>query len=112
MLAEKKEEKSYGKFKGIVRVTEHNLSKKYEKAIEDAKNRANITKTEITMKNYNKYNELRKNILNRKEVIIRVYILEMNELPHQNSLDILNWNIEDIYKLKLANILSLDIEYI
>ena len=85
MLAEKKEEKSYGKFKGIVRVTEHNLSKKYEKAIEDAKNRANITKTEITMKNYNKYNELRKNILNRKEVIIRVYILEMNELAKKDK---------------------------
>jgi hypothetical protein len=84
MLEEKKGEKAYGKFKGIVRVTEHNLLKKYEKAIEDAKNRANVTKTEIEMKNYNKYNELRKKILNKKEVIIRVYILEMNELAKKD----------------------------
>ena len=84
MLEEKKGEKAFGKFKGIVRVTEHNLLKKYEKAIEDAKNRAKVTKTEIQMKNYNKYNELRKNILNKKEVIIRVYILEMNELAKKD----------------------------
>jgi hypothetical protein len=84
MLEEKKGEKAFGKFKGIVRVTEHNLLKKYEKAIEDAKNRAKVTKTEIHMKNYNKYNELRKNILNKKEVIIRVYILEMNELAKKD----------------------------
>lgn len=36
MFTEGKGEKSYGKFKGIVRVTEHNLLKEYEKAIKDA----------------------------------------------------------------------------
>ena len=85
-ISEKKGEKAYGKFKGLVRVTEHDLAKKYEKAVEEAKKNAEITKTELRMKNYNKYNELKQKILNRKEVIIRVYILELNELAQKDLL--------------------------
>ena len=86
MLSEKKGEKAFGKFKGIIRVTEKTLLKKYEKAIESSKANSNIMKTQFTLKNYNKYNDLRKKILNKTEVIIRVYILELNELAKKDLL--------------------------
>ena len=86
MLSENKGEKAFGKFKGIIRVTEHNLLKTYEKTIEEAKEKAKLEKTTFNLKNYNKYNNLRTKLLNKKEVIIRVYILEMLELAKRDLL--------------------------
>ena len=86
MFSEIKGEKSFGKFKGIVRVTEHSLLKKYEQQIEESKEKAKIAKTSLNLKNYNKYSTLREKLLNKKEVIIRVYILEMNELARRDLL--------------------------
>ena len=84
MFTEGKGEKSYGKFKGIVRVTEHNLLKEYEKAIKDAEEKSKLIKAKINMKNFTKYNELREKLLNKREVIIRVYILRMLELAKRD----------------------------
>ena len=87
-LVEEKDpiEKSYGKFKGLVRVTEINLLKKYEKKIEQSINQSKITQIPVSLKNYNKYNDLRQKILNKKDVIIRVYVLELNELAKKDLL--------------------------
>ena len=79
-------EKAYGKFKGLVRVTEHKLFEKYEKVIEKSKENSLITQTPISLKNYNKYHDLREKLLNKKNVIIRVYILELNELAKKDLL--------------------------
>ena len=79
-------EKSYGKFKGLVRVTENSLLREYEKTIEKSKENSKITQTPLSLKNYNKYNDLRQKLLNKKEVIIRVYILELNELAKKDLL--------------------------
>ena len=79
-------EKSYGKFKGLIRVTENGLLKKYEKKIEESIENSKITQTPISLKNYNKYNDLRQKILNKKDVIIRVYVLELNELAKKDLL--------------------------
>ena len=79
-------EKAYGKFKGLVRVTEHELFEKYEKAIEKSKENSLITQTPISLKNYNKYNDLREKLLNKKDVIIRLYLLELNELAKKDLL--------------------------
>ena len=83
-LSQKKGEKSFGKFKGIIRITENNLLKTYEKTIEDYKENIKITKGKLELKNYNKYSDLKKRILNTTEVIIRVYILEMKELAKRD----------------------------
>ena len=79
-------EKAYGKFKGLVRVTDHELSEKYEKVIEKSKENSLITQTPISLKNYNKYNDLREKLLNKKNVIIRLYLLELNELAKKDLL--------------------------
>jgi hypothetical protein len=79
-------QKSYGKFKGIVRVTEHKLLEEYEKTIEKSKEKSKITQGPITLKNYNKYQDLREKLINKREVIIRVYILELNELAKKDLL--------------------------
>ena len=79
-------EKAYGKFKGLVRVTEHELFEKYEKTIEKSKENSLITQTPISLKNYNKYNDLREKLLNKKDVIIRLYLLELNELAKKDLL--------------------------
>ena len=85
-LSQKKGEKSFGKFKGIIRITESNLLKTYEKTIQEYKDNLKITKQKFELKNYNKYNDLKKRILNTTEVIIRVYILEMTKLAERDYL--------------------------
>ena len=85
-LGEKEIEKSYGKFKGLVRITENGLLKEYEQTIEKSKENSKITQTPLSLKNYNKYYDLREKLLNKKEVIIRVYVLELNELAKKDLL--------------------------
>ena len=72
-------QKSYGRFKGIIRVTEQTLLDKYEKTIEKSIENSKMRKKPLSLKNYNKYHDLREKLLNKREVIIRVYILEPNE---------------------------------
>jgi len=84
--AEKEIEKAYGRFKGLIRITEKNLLEKYEKTIEKSKENSKITQTPLSLKNYNKYNDLREKLLNKKDVIIRVYVLELNELAKKDLL--------------------------
>ena len=79
-------QKSYGKFKGIVRVTENKLLQEYEKTIEKSKENSKITQVPLSLKNYNKYHDLREKIINKREVVIRVYILELNELAKKDLL--------------------------
>jgi len=79
-------QKAYGRFKGIVRVTESKLLEEYEKTIEKSKENSKITQVPLSLKNYNKYHDLREKLLNKKEVIIRVYILELNELVKKDLL--------------------------
>ena len=83
---EKEIEKAYGKFKGLIRITEKSLLEKYEKTIEKSKENSKITQTPLSLKNYNKYNDLRQKLLNKKDVIIRVYVLELNELAKKDLL--------------------------
>ena len=85
-LSEKKGEKSFGKFKGIIRITECNLLKTYEKTIQDYKENQKITKGEFKLNHYNNYCDLKNKILNKTEVIIRVYILEMKSLAARDLL--------------------------
>jgi hypothetical protein len=83
---EKEIEKAYGRFKGLIRITEKHLLEKYEKAIEKSKENSKITQTPLSLKNYNKYNDLKQKLLNKKDVIIRVYVLELNELAKKDLL--------------------------
>ena len=79
-------EKSFGRFKGLIRVTEHKLLEDYEKEIEKSKEMSKVTNSKLSIKNYNKYSDLRDKLLNKKNVIIRVYILELNELAKKDLL--------------------------
>ena len=85
-LDEKDIEKSFGKFKGLIRVTESGLLQEYEQTIEKSKENSKVTQTPLSLKNYNKYNDLREKLLNKKDVVIRVYILELNELAKKDLL--------------------------
>ena len=85
-MGEKEVEKSFGRFKGLIRVTENGLLQEYEKTIEKSKENSKATQTPLSLKNYNKYHDLREKLLNKKEVIIRVYILELNELAKKDLL--------------------------
>ena len=79
-------EKSYGKFKGLIRITESEKLENYEKEIKKSIENCKYNNAPCIFKNYNKYNDLRQKILNKKEVIIRVYILELNELAKKDLL--------------------------
>ena len=85
-MGEKEIEKSFGKFKGLIRVTENGLLQEYEQTIEKSKENSKITQTPLSLKNYNKYHDLREKLLNKKDVVIRVYILELNELAKKDLL--------------------------
>ena len=85
-MGEKEIEKSFGKFKGLIRITENGLLQEYEQTIEKSKENSKITQTPLSLKNYNKYHDLREKLLNKKDVIIRVYILELNELAKKDLL--------------------------
>ena len=80
-------EKSYGKFKGVIRVTEKSLLQEYEAQI--AKNKEQMLATgqqeNDKMKNYNKYQEFRKKLINTEEIIIRLYVLELNNLAKKDA---------------------------
>ena len=85
-MGESSDEKSYGKFKGLIRIADKDKMDEYNKAIELNKSKIQYGGAYANMKNYNKYENLRKRLVNKEEVIIRVYILELNELAKKDLL--------------------------
>jgi hypothetical protein len=72
----------YGRFKGVIRVTEKEKMEEYKKAIENFRSQESGVLNQL--KNYEKYEKLKKSILIKHQVIIRVYILEINDLPKKD----------------------------
>ena len=85
-MSENKDEKSYGKFKGLIRIADKNKMNEYNSAIELNKNKMKHGGNYVNMKNFDKYENLRKKLVNKEQVIIRVYILELNELAKKDLL--------------------------
>ena len=72
----------YGRFKGVIRVTEKEKMDEYKKAIENFRSQDFGVLNQL--KNFEKYEKLTKSILIKHQVIIRVYILEFNDLPRKD----------------------------
>ena len=72
----------FGRFKGVIRVTEKKKLEEYKKAVEKIRSKDNNVISQL--KNYEKYEKLTKSILIKHQVIIRVYILELNDLPSKD----------------------------
>ena len=85
-MTENKDERSFGKFKGLIRIVEKEKMNEYLEKIELNKNQKEHGGNYANMKNYDKYENLRKKLVNKEEVIIRVYILELNELAKKDLL--------------------------
>ena len=83
-MTEDKERKSYGKFKGLIRITDQGHTNEYNTAIDKNKKQKQYGGQYKDMKNYDKYEKLCKRLLNKEQIIIRVYILELNELAKKD----------------------------
>ena len=81
-MGKDKDEKSYGKFKGLIRIATKADMDDYEKVIKESQIKGNID----NMKNLSKYENLRKRLINKTSVIIRVYVLELNNLAKKDLL--------------------------
>ena len=75
-------EKEYGKFKGVIRICEKQKMEMYNKKIAEAVEKAGPISTNF--KNFDKYEELRKRILAKRNVIVRIYILELLNLAKKD----------------------------
>ena len=82
MGSQNQDEKSYGKFKGLIRIAEKGKMQEYEEAIKRNEASGSLEK----MVNLNKYEQLRKRLINRSNIIIRVYVLELNNLAKKDVL--------------------------
>ena len=85
-MANNQDQKSYGKFKGLVRIIEQKKMEEYKQVVELNNNKKKQGGDYVKLKNYDKYENLRKSIINKEQVIIRVYILELNELAKKDLL--------------------------
>ena len=83
-MSENTDKKSYGKFKGLIRIASKTKMDEYNKTIEENKDQLMHGGTYVDMKNYDKYDKLCKRLVNKEQVIIRVYILELNELAKKD----------------------------
>ena len=72
----------FGRFKGVIRVTEKKKMEEYKKAVEKIRSKDNNIIRQL--KNYEKYEKLTKSILIKHPVVIRVYILELSDLPSKD----------------------------
>ena len=77
-------DRGFGKFKGVIRVCEKKKLDDFQKEIE--KFRSKNEKIMSELKNVEKYEKLTKSILVNHEVIIRVYVLEIRDLPAKDLL--------------------------
>ena len=76
-----KDEKYYGKFKGLIRIVEKDKQLEYEKEIKDSQEKGDKEK----MKNLNKYEKLQKKLITKNSVVVRIYVLELNELAKRDT---------------------------
>ena len=77
-------DKGFGKFKGVIRVCKKQKMTDFQNEIEKFKSKESKIMAEL--KNVEKYEKLTKSILVKHEVIIRVYILELRDLPAKDAL--------------------------
>ena len=77
-------DRGFGKFKAVIRVCDKETLNNFQKEIDTFKSRDQRIIKEL--KNIEKYEKLTKNILVKHEVIIRVYILELRDLPRKDLL--------------------------
>ena len=77
-------DRGFGKFKAVIRVTDKKNMEDFQKSIENFKTKNEKLMNEL--KNIEKYERLTKSILVKHEVIIRVYILELRDLPQKDLL--------------------------
>ena len=77
-------DKGFGKFKAVIRVCDKETLNEFQKEIDKFKSRDERVIKEL--KNIEKYEKLTKSILVKHEVIIRVYILEIRDLPVKDLL--------------------------
>ena len=75
-------DRGYGKFKAVIRICEKSKLENFQKEID--KLRTKDEKILKELKNVEKYEKLTKSILVKHEVIIRVYILELRDLPKKD----------------------------
>ena len=77
-------DRGFGKFKAVIRICEKKKMDDFQKEIDKFKSRDEKVMSEL--KNVDKYEKLTKSILVKHEVIIRVYILEIRDLPEKDLL--------------------------
>ena len=77
-------DRGFGKFKAVIRVCDKEILDNFQKEIDKFKSRDERIIKEL--KNIEKYEKLTKSILVKHEVIIRVYILEIHDLPAKDIL--------------------------
>ena len=76
-----KDEKYYGKFKGLIRIIEKQKKLDFDKEVKKCQEEGGIEK----MKNLNIYEDLQKKLITKKDIIVRLYILELNELAKRDT---------------------------
>ena len=74
------DQKMYGKFKGLIRIAQKQEYSGYEQAVEMSRRR-----NSLVLKNSNKYENLREKLINKTSVIIRLYVLELNQLAKKDT---------------------------
>ena len=77
-------DRGFGKFKAVIRVCDKETLNNFQKDIDNFKSKDERIIKEL--KNIEKYEKLTKSILVKHEVIIRVYILELRDLPAKDLL--------------------------
>ena len=77
-------DRGFGKFKGVIRICKKDKMDEFQREIEKFKSKDSKIMAEL--KNVEKYEKLTKSILVKHEVIIRVYVLEIRDLPAKDAL--------------------------
>ena len=77
-------DRGFGKFKAVIRVCDKETLNNFQKDIDHYKSKDERIIKEL--KNIEKYEKLTKSILVKHEVIIRVYVLEIRDLPAKDLL--------------------------
>ena len=78
-----KDEKYYGKFKGLIRIVEHKKQEEFENKVKEYREKGGGLEM---LKNLNKYENLQKQLIMKQKIIVRVYILEMLNLARRDLL--------------------------
>ena len=65
----------------MIRIVEKDKQLEYEKEIKNSEDKGDKSK----MKNLNKYETLQKKLLSKSNIVVRVYVLELNELAKKDA---------------------------